>query len=100
MAERQSLESYITQAEQAVEYAKEQLDQGMRQEHYNTMEYSDAQLQLEQAYNDLQTMQQHANDEQREQLNRAYGNSPIATSNDYYTALIRSECNGETFRSK
>ncbi|MGE7895699.1 YtzC family protein [Bacillus cereus] len=71
MAERQALESYITQAEQAVEYAKEQLDQGMRQEHYNTMEYSDAQLQLEQAYNDLQTMQQHANDEQREQLNRA-----------------------------
>ncbi|PEV11660.1 hypothetical protein CN418_21015 [Bacillus thuringiensis] len=71
MAERQSLELYITQAEQAVEYAKEQLDQGMRQEHYNTMEYSDAQLQLEQAYNDLQTMQQHANDEQREQLNRA-----------------------------
>lgn len=71
MAERQSLESYITQAEQAVEYAKEQLDQVMRQEHYNTMEYSDAQLQLEQAYNDLQTMQQHANDEQREQLNRA-----------------------------
>ncbi|MDA1908289.1 YtzC family protein [Bacillus cereus] len=71
MAERQSLESYITQAEQALEYAKEQLDQGMRQEHYNTMEYSDAQLQLEQAYNDLQTMQQHANDEQREQLNRA-----------------------------
>ncbi|AJH40027.1 TPA: YtzC family protein [Bacillus anthracis] len=71
MAERQSLESYITQAEQAVEYAKEQFDQGMRQEHYNTMEYSDAQLQLEQAYNDLQTMQQHANDEQREQLNRA-----------------------------
>ena len=71
MAERQSLESYITQAEQAVEYEKEQLDLGMRQEHYNTMEYSDAQLQLEQAYNDLQTMQQHANDEQREQLNRA-----------------------------
>ncbi|AHA74374.1 YtzC family protein [Bacillus thuringiensis] len=71
MAERQSLESYITQAERAVEYAKEQLDQGMRQEHYNTMEYSDAQLKLEQAYNDLQTMQQHANDEQREQLNRA-----------------------------
>ncbi|PEE83680.1 YtzC family protein [Bacillus toyonensis] len=71
MAERQSLESYITQAEQAVEYAKEQLDLDMRQEHYNTMEYSDAQLQLEQAYNDLQTMQQHANDEQREQLNRA-----------------------------
>ena len=71
MAERHSLESYITQAEQAVEYAKEQLDLGMRQEHYNTMEYSDAQLQLEQAYNDLQTMQQHANDEQREQLNRA-----------------------------
>ncbi|MGX5677006.1 MULTISPECIES: YtzC family protein [Bacillus cereus group] len=71
MAERQSLELYITQAEQAVEYAKEQLDLGMRQEHYNTMEYSDAQLQLEQAYNDLQTMQQHANDEQREQLNRA-----------------------------
>ncbi|MGG0292470.1 YtzC family protein [Bacillus pacificus] len=71
MAERQSLESYITQAEQAMEYAKEQLNLGMRQEHYNTMEYSDAQLQLEQAYNDLQTMQQHANDEQREQLNRA-----------------------------
>ncbi|MCQ6360708.1 DUF2524 family protein, partial [Bacillus cereus] len=71
MSERQSLESYIKQAEEAVEYAKEQLDQGMRQEHYYTMEYSDAQLQLEQAYNDLHTMQQHANDEQREQLNRA-----------------------------
>ena len=71
MAERQSLEEHITQAEQAIEYAKEQLDLGMRQEHYNTMEYSDAQLKLEQAYNDLQVMQQHANDEQREQLNRA-----------------------------
>ncbi|ABS23633.1 MULTISPECIES: YtzC family protein [Bacillus cereus group] len=70
MAERQSLEVYITQAEQAMEYAKEQLDIGSRQEHYNTMEYSDAQLKLEQAYNDLQVMQQHANDEQREQLNR------------------------------
>ncbi|MGI2729332.1 YtzC family protein [Bacillus cytotoxicus] len=70
MAERQSLEAYITQAEQAMEYAKEQLDIGSRQEHYNTMEYSDAQLKLEQAYNDLQVMQQHANDEQREQLNR------------------------------
>ncbi|MCI0763758.1 YtzC family protein [Bacillus sp. TL12] len=71
MAERQSLEEYITQAQQAIEYAKEQLDIGSRQEHYNTMEYSDAQLQLEQAYNDLQVMQEHANDEQREQLNRA-----------------------------
>ncbi|MFJ8528171.1 YtzC family protein [Bacillus sp. NPDC094106] len=71
MAERQSLEEHIMQAEQAIEYAKEQLDLGMRQEHYNTMEYSDAQLKLEQAYNDLQVMQQHANDEQREQLNRA-----------------------------
>ncbi|MGR5984711.1 YtzC family protein [Bacillus cytotoxicus] len=70
MAERQSLEVYITQAEQAMEYAKEQLDIGSRQEHYNTMEYSDAQLKLEQAYNDLQVMRQHANDEQRERLNR------------------------------
>ena len=71
MAERQSLQACITQAEEAMEYAKEQLDIGRRQEHYNTMEYSDAQLQLEQAYNDIQTMQQHANDEQREELNRA-----------------------------
>lgn len=71
MAERQALEDCINQAGQAMEYAKEQLDMGMRQEHYNKMNYSDAQLQLEQAYNDLQTMQQHANDEQREQLNRA-----------------------------
>lgn len=71
MAERQSLQACITQAEKAIEYAKEQLDIGSRQEHYNTMEYSDAQLQLEQAYNDIQTMQQHANDEQREELNRA-----------------------------
>ncbi|GAA3320284.1 hypothetical protein GCM10020331_030640 [Ectobacillus funiculus] len=49
MTTRDSLNQCIDNAEQALQYAKEQLDRGKQQEHYNMMEYSDAQLQLEQA---------------------------------------------------
>ncbi|MFD3448720.1 DUF2524 family protein [Microbacteriaceae bacterium 4G12] len=70
MTERYSLDQYIHQAEQALQYGKEQLELGMRQEHYNIMEYSDAQLQLEETAVSLQKMMHNANAEQRERVER------------------------------
>lgn len=71
MAERHAIERCINEAEQAMEYAKQQLELGMRQEHYNKMNYSDAQLQLEKAYTEMETMEHYATAEQRDQLYRA-----------------------------
>lgn len=70
MAERDALDQCIQEAEQAVKYGQEQLELGMKQEHYNDMEYSDAQLQLEQAVLSLEKMAHNANGEQRDRINR------------------------------
>ena len=71
MTTRDSLNQCIDNAEQALQYAKEQLDRGKQQEHYNMMEYSDAQLQLEQAVMALEKMEHNANEQQRERIDRA-----------------------------
>jgi hypothetical protein len=70
MAERDALDQCIQEAEQAVKYGQEQLEFGMKQEHYNDMEYSDAQLQLEQAVLSLEKMAHNATGEQRDRINR------------------------------
>ncbi|MCP8967517.1 DUF2524 family protein [Ectobacillus ponti] len=71
MTTRQSLEQYINTAEQAIQYAQKQLEEGMRQEHHNQMEYSDAQQQLEQAVIGLENLEHSANEDQRERIERA-----------------------------
>ncbi|MDG4656456.1 YtzC family protein [Ectobacillus antri] len=70
MTDRYSLDQCIHEAEEAMKYGHEQLELGMRQEHYNDMEYSDAQLQLEQAVIALEKMMDNANAEQRERIDR------------------------------
>ncbi|MFX3623697.1 MAG: DUF2524 family protein [Ectobacillus sp.] len=70
MTDRYSLDQCIHDAEQAMQYAREQLETGMKQEHYNHIEYSDAQLQLEQAVISLEKMLDNANAEQRERIDR------------------------------
>lgn len=70
MTTRGSLEQYIHEAERVLKYAQEQLEIGKRQEHYNMMEYSNAQLQIEEAVGSLEKMEHNANEEQRDRIER------------------------------
>ncbi|GGI09971.1 hypothetical protein GCM10007380_00450 [Gottfriedia solisilvae] len=60
----------VKQAKAAYDYAVQQLEEGMKQEHYNDIEYSDAQLQLEQAIQQLEQVERLANQENRDEFNR------------------------------
>ncbi len=60
----------VQQAKNAYDYAVEQLEIGMRQEHVNGIEYSDAQQQLEQAIMELEKVERIANIENRDEFNR------------------------------
>jgi len=60
----------VKQAQAAYDYAVQQLEEGMRQEHFNGIEYSDAQLQLEQAIQKLEQVERLANVENRDEFNR------------------------------
>jgi len=70
MATRASVEQFINQAEQACKYALEQLEIANQQEHYNTTEYTDAQMMLNEAYNDLQKLMESSSRQQKERLYR------------------------------
>jgi len=60
----------VQQAKNAYDYAVEQLEIGMRQEHANGIEYSDAQQQLELAIMELEKAERIANVENRDEFNR------------------------------
>ncbi|KAF1681626.1 YtzC family protein [Bacillus mexicanus] len=70
MATRQSVDEHLQQCMQAYDYAEEQLTTASKQEHYNEQEYSDAQMQLENAVNALNKLWLSSNEQQREQLYR------------------------------
>lgn len=70
MATRQSVEEYLQKAEDVFRYAKEQFSEAQKQEHYNDTEFTKAQQQLEETYQDLQHLSLSANSQQREQLYR------------------------------
>ena len=70
LATRQSMDELLERCNQVISYAEQQYDIASRQEHYNANEYTDAQMQLENIYNDLHTMDHSANQQQREQLHR------------------------------
>lgn len=70
VATRASVDYYIQQAENAIHYAHDQLVEWKKQEHYNQTEYTEAQSQLEAAYNDLQDLMLSANAQQKERIYR------------------------------
>lgn len=70
MATRQSMDSFLQRCEEDINYAQEQITNARKQEHYNTTEYTEAQLRLEEAANDLAHLALSSNAQQREQLHR------------------------------
>ncbi|WP_265605887.1 YtzC family protein [Bacillus velezensis] len=70
MATRQSVDEHLQRSEQAYEFANEQFITASKQEHYNDNEYSEAQMMLENAVNELNKLSLSANDQQRERLYR------------------------------
>ncbi|WP_342468147.1 YtzC family protein [Bacillus sp. FSL W8-0920] len=71
MATRQSIDEFIQKSTETLEFANEQFDLNLRQEHYNEDGFSKAQLMLEDAVNELEKLKDVANDQQRERLDRA-----------------------------
>jgi hypothetical protein len=70
MATRQSMDDFFQRCEQVIKEAEEQFDVANKQEHYNTVEYTNALQHLEESYNDLADLAHSANGQQREQLHR------------------------------
>ncbi|MCU9601084.1 YtzC family protein [Pallidibacillus thermolactis] len=70
MTTRESLERFISECQQTMDYARAHLIEGSRQQHYDDVGYTNAQLELEECYNELMKLYQSANAQQREQLHR------------------------------
>ncbi|WP_407920361.1 DUF2524 family protein [Gottfriedia luciferensis] len=60
----------VKKAKEAYDYAVEQLEIGMRQEHFNGIEYSEAQVGIEQAIMELEKVANLANAENKDEFNR------------------------------
>ncbi len=70
MGDRSSIDKTIEMAQEALGYAQEQFDLGQQQEHYNDIEYSQAQQLLETALMELEKLERLAVPEQKEELYR------------------------------
>ncbi|PLT32218.1 YtzC family protein [Bacillus sp. V5-8f] len=73
MATRQSVENCIQQCEDALRNAIHEYRDASRQEHdstYDDLNFSEAQMELENAVNAISVLNNSANDQQREQLHR------------------------------
>lgn len=70
MTTRDSMNAFIEQAEDALQFAREQIEIARQQEHYNETEYTDAQQKLENAHNELDHLMLSANQQQKERLRR------------------------------
>jgi hypothetical protein len=60
----------VQKAKEAYDYAVEQLEIGMRQEHYNDIEYSHAQAGIEEALIELEKVANLANAENKDEFYR------------------------------
>ncbi|MFF2878954.1 DUF2524 family protein [Gottfriedia sp. NPDC057991] len=60
----------VQKAKEAYDYAVEQLEIGMRQEHYNDIEYSQAQAGVEEALIELEKVANLANAENKDEFYR------------------------------
>lgn len=70
LATRDSMSNLLQRCNDVINFAEQQYEAARRQEHFNDIEYTDAQMQLENIYNDLHTMDRSANQQQREELHR------------------------------
>jgi len=70
MTTRKSMEEFLYQCQQTVEFAQEQFIEGLKQGHFHDQEYSEAQQRLEDQYNELMAVYRSANAEQRDRLHR------------------------------
>ncbi|HEY9577649.1 MAG TPA: YtzC family protein [Pseudobacillus sp.] len=70
MATRQSVDECLEQCQSAINYAEQQYNEAARQVHNNAGDFSQSQLMLESAYNDLDKLLLSANEQQREMLHR------------------------------
>ena len=70
MATRKSMGECLDRCANAIEFAEKQYNAHARQEHYNDLEYTEALVGLENAFNELEAMDNSANDQQRDMLNR------------------------------
>ncbi len=70
MATRVSVDQFIHRAEQVCEKALKQLDEAKKQEHYNIIEYNQAQQQLNEVYSDIEKLMMSSNKQQKERLYR------------------------------
>ncbi|WP_078553331.1 DUF2524 family protein [Bacillus alkalicellulosilyticus] len=71
MATHDQINYYVEKVSETIDYAQKQLDDFQRVEHGNSEEYTNAQLQLEEINQELDSIIRSATPEQREQLNRA-----------------------------
>ncbi|MGM9986819.1 MAG: DUF2524 family protein [Bacillaceae bacterium] len=70
MGDHEAIQMCIDMAEQAIDLAEEQLMIGMRQEHYNDIEYSEAQSLLNTALMELDKLERIAIPEHKDELYR------------------------------
>lgn len=70
MGDHEAIRMCIDMAEQAIDLAEEQLLIGMRQEHYNDIEYSEAQALLNTTLMELEKMEHLAIPEHRDEIYR------------------------------
>mgnify|MGYP000871645563 CR=1 FL=1 len=70
MTTRKSMEEFLYQCQQTVEFAQEQFIEDLKQGHFHDQEYSEAQQRLEDQYNELMAVYRSANAEQRDRLHR------------------------------
>ncbi|PGS56425.1 DUF2524 family protein [Bacillus sp. AFS041924] len=70
MTDRAFGQEQVKKAKEAYDYAVEQLEIGMRQEHYNDIEYSQAQAGVEAALIELEKVANLANAENKDEFYR------------------------------
>ncbi|KIL47886.1 DUF2524 family protein [Jeotgalibacillus campisalis] len=70
MATRDSVQHCLDHCEEAILSAQTEYDKASLQEHRNDEQFTQAQLQLEQAFMDLEKLMKSANEEQEDTLQR------------------------------
>jgi hypothetical protein len=70
MATRQSMDELMQKCEDVLRNAQDQYLEASHQEHFNEDEYITSLQNLEELYNDITTMANSANAQQRDQLHR------------------------------
>ncbi|PLS14933.1 DUF2524 domain-containing protein [Bacillus sp. M6-12] len=70
MATREAVEKCLQHCEATLQNAHEHFEEGSIQQHYNETGYSNSQMEIQSALNELEKLSQSANDQQRERLYR------------------------------